>query len=128
MDITMQQVIEQIDRSYNKAFIIHFVKADGSIRQMVATKRNRMVNRDGRGVAKSNFKYSLNQKNLLLINEVRQFGTRTKTVTGVGTVHELVDPPQARGGSVEVVNTENSRPVNIKIHSIINFNGKKVWA
>lgn len=126
MDITVQQVIEQID-AYALPFIVEFSKSDGSIRQMVAVKRNRLKKGSGEQAAeKSKFKYSLNQKNLLLIEELTSYQTKAKKVKGVGTVHELISRPDVK--QIKVANEIRRRPVNIKIHSIMYFNGQKVWA
>lgn len=125
MDITIQQVIEQIDSSPNRAFIVHFSKVDGSIRQMVVTKRNRMTDGKGKSVKKSNFNYSLNEKNLLLMDELVSYITQKKIVPGVGTVHELKERPDTSKLNPA---KERKRPINIKKHSIVSFNGRRVWA
>lgn len=127
MDITIHQAIEQID-SYARPFIVHFVKPDGSIRQMVAVKRNRITKgkSDQKAAKGTKFKYMLNEKNLLLVNELTEFGTVKKQVKGTGTVHELVNRPNL--ATLKMSKNTRIRPVNIKIHSIIEFNGKKVWA
>lgn len=120
-------MIEQID-GINAPFIVHFVKADGSIRQMVAIKRNKMQNRNGTAVKKSKFKYSLRENNLLLIQELATFQTRTIKKEGTGTVHRLIDKPDI--DSIRMASIPEAKRLNksIKINSIIQFNNHKVWA
>jgi len=127
MKISIQKVIEEID-GINNPFIIHFVKADGSIREMVAVKRNRLKNKDNTATKGSNFKYNLHENNLILIQELATFSTKKTQVKGVGTVHQLISPPDPSSINLSSIPTSRRLNKSIKIHSIINFNGKKVWA
>lgn len=127
MKISLQKAIEQID-GVNQPFIIHFVKADGSIRQMVAVKRNRTRNTDNTATKKSNFKYNLQENNLLLIEELAVFKTEKKVIKGVGTVHQLTNIPDVKAINLAQIPQSRRISKSIKINSILEFNGKKVWA
>lgn len=126
MDMTMQEAINLIDGQPNTPFIIHFTKADGTIRQMVAVKRNRhKSHKTGKADERSKFKYWLNEKNALLVDELTAYITTKKHVKGMGTVHQLKERPDV---NQIILNNQRKLPITIKIHSIIEINGNKVWA
>jgi hypothetical protein len=127
MKISLQKAIEKID-GINAPFIIEFVKADGSIRQMVAVKRNRMRNQDNTAVARTKFKYSLRENNLLLIQELATYQTETKKIKGRGTVHQLVNCPTIDQINLASVPDHRRIDKSIKINTIIKFNHHTVWA
>lgn len=122
MDITLQEAITTFAGSYRPA-IIHFCKADGTIRQMVCVKRNKMSNDDGSPVKKSNFGYRLDEHHALLVNELAGYLTEKKKVKGVGTVHVLKERPDV---NKIILANERLLPRTIKIHSIVEFNGSKI--
>lgn len=125
MKMTLQEVIASIDGNPHTPFIIDFVKADGTIRQMVAIKRNRIRKDNGQADKGTTFKYMLQEKHVILVNELAGFITEKKRVKGTGTVHQLREQP-----NVNAIKLQDQRliPKAIKINTIIQFNGRKVWA
>ncbi len=128
--IPIQQVIREIEESgvTGSAFKIRFVKSDGSIREMIAVKRNKLKDQAGQSKEKSKFNYNLKEKHSLLINEVTTYKTR-QVNTGIGTVHELIHAP----GNLQNVMLSSSEqhklsPKTIKLYSILAFNDQKVYA
>lgn len=126
MSIPINEVIRRIDASglTNEPFKITFCKVkDGSKRDMICCKRNRVKNVDGTAKDRVPFKYQLSENHALLVNEVF---FKTKKIENSGdTWHRIADHPLMS----EIDPTKHrQRPITIKIYSILMFNGEKVKA
>lgn len=118
----IQEVIRVIDESGAHApFVITFFKADGVIRDMLCLKRNKSRMGSGKAVEGSAFKYSLKQKNVLLINELPGYST-TMEKTAIGTHIKL---PHINLNNIRI-SAHNQVPKSIKLFAIKSFNGQEV--
>lgn len=118
--IAIQEVIRLIDEEGGHTpFILTFCKSDGSLRDMVVMKRN--IQRSGSGVAKegSAFKYSLKQKNVILVNEPLGYPT-TKKETPKGTHHQL--SAEVLPGRIQLKRNHGMKPKSVKLFSIQSYN------
>ena len=95
---------------------------DGSIRQMVAVKRNRLKKGTGQAKPGSKFQYGLQGKHALLLDKLTNFGT-TQRKTDLGTLHELNHVPEL---TPSIVNPHYLKPRTIKIFTLRSFNGEPV--
>jgi hypothetical protein len=118
----IQEVIRVIDESGAHApFIITFFKADGVIRDMLCLKRNKSRIPGGAAVEGSAFKYSIKQKNVLLINELPGYSTSLEK-TEIGTHIKL---PEIDLNNVRI-SAHSQIPKSIKLFAIRSFNGQQV--
>lgn len=113
MDITVQDCIRRIDESglTNTPFLLRFVKQDGSIREMVAIKRNKQKKATGEAQEGSDFKYYLSHKHALLINEIILPKDKDKRLL------HFINPSEHR-----------QVPKTVKIYTIIGYNSNTVYA
>ncbi len=121
--MTIQEVIRTIDeQGGHTPFLLTFSKADGRKRDMIAIKRNKQRLAGGRSAEGSNFKYSLSQKGVFLLDELVRFqGKETQTAAGT---HFKIDPVPDMY-SINLSNQER-KPKSVKIFSIMEFNGNQV--
>ncbi len=125
--MTIHEAIMHIESSgtVGHAFKITFVKTDGSIREMIAVKRNKQRKPNGESEEKSDFNYNLNAKNSLLLNECTEFRYKTIDEKGIGTIHRLINAPT---DPASIISPKKVSPKTIKLHSILAFNDQKVYA
>lgn len=122
MSIPLQQAIRHIDEAGHEPFKITFYKSDGKIRDMIATKRNNMRIKGSKQAAPgSAFKYSLKQKNVLLINELIGFPTH-EVQTSIGTHQQIpaIDLAAIRPDSHRMA------PKSVKLFALKSFNGQEI--
>lgn len=120
--MVVQEVLRHIDETGGqRPFLISFYKADGKIRDMLCLKRNKMRAKTGQAQEGTAFKYSIKQKNILLINELTGYKTTVEN-TPVGTHLTL---PKIDLHTVRI-NEQQLAPKSIKIFSIKSFNGQEV--
>jgi len=120
--MTIQEVIRVIDEEGGRRpFIITFFKADGTIRDMLALKRNKSRVSGGKGAEGSAFKYSLKHKNVALINELSGYSS-TQVKTPIGTHIKL---PEINLDNVRI-SAHQQKPKSVKLFAIKSFNGQQV--
>lgn len=121
--MTRQEVIRTIDETGGHTpFILTFCKSDGKLRDMVCIKRNKSKTSRGTARAGTNFKYKLNEKGVILIDELDGFPMKSKT-THIGTHIQLEQTPDIYNITVS---QHRKKPKSIKLYSLIKFNGQPI--
>lgn len=116
--MVIQEALRIIDETGGyQPFKITFTKADGTIRDMIAVKRNKHRASNGQAKPGTAFKYSLTDKGSILVNELIQFKPSTVS-TSYGTHHQL-GPIDIESIRIEGMST---KPVTIKKYSVKFFN------
>lgn len=121
----ISEAIRIIDETGSFApFKLLIAKADGSLREIYALKRNReKIEGSHRATTGSAFGYSLSAKYSLLINEIT--GLRSKPVnTPMGEVQVITEEPK----HVYHRSASRLKPKSIRIFSILEFNNQKTYA